>query len=335
MLLIMRAILKYFLRFVVGLIALLIVLLLIFRGMAWMRETETSHDSHPDVGRLISTETGLVYIEEQGPARGIPLLLIHGSVGWAGFWRETSQSLAEAGYRAIAMDLSPMGYSDRDQKGEYSRLRQAERIESVVSTLDIKPILVAHSFGAGPAMEALLRQPDVFAGAVIIAGAIGLGSHEKSSDLPLLLQPDWVRQLAVSATVTNPLALKPLLQAFLHQKDRALPVYLDILKRPNHRQGTTAAIADWLPTLLVPPTSAKSTRPKSYQSLDLPVALIWGAEDTATPPSQGEELQRLIAGSTLDILPGLGHIPQIEDPPTFQRALLTAVSGLVSLTTGN
>jgi pimeloyl-ACP methyl ester carboxylesterase len=35
-------------------------------------------------------------------------------------------------------------------------------------------------------------------------------------------------------------------------------------------------------------------------------------------------LQKLLPQATLTLLPGLGHIPQIEDPDAFNTALLTA-----------
>ena len=97
---------------------------------------------------------------------------------------------------------------------------------------------------------------------------------------------------------------------------------MDLLKRPFRLNGTTEELAQWLPTLLLPPRDALSILPDSYASLSLPTGIIWGAEDTATPLSQGQELESLIPGATLTVLPGLGHIPQIEDPAAFQKALL-------------
>ncbi len=52
------------------------------------------------------------------------------------------------------------------------------------------------------------------------------------------------------------------------------------------------------------------------------MALIWGDADRVTPPAQGERLGRLVPGATLDVLPGLGHIPHIEDERAFLRAII-------------
>lgn len=320
----MRRIFTFFLWVVVA----IVIVVIGFRVAAYGRETDVRDLSRPGLGQTVSTELGEVYVEEHGFVQGQPVLLVHGSVGWSRFWFETSLALGDAGYRVIAMDLSPMGYSERDPDADYSRVKQAARIVALAEALDIEPILVAHSFGAGPATEAVMRLPDRFAGYVIVDGAIGIGTADPLKTLPKILEPSWVREFAVALTITNPIALKPLLQMFLHKKDAATPEYLELLKKPMSLQGTTRELANWLPTLLVPPRDALSTQRESYASLSMPVGIIWGAEDTATPLAQGEELNRLIEGSRLTVLEGLGHIPQIEDPPVFTKALIDMLAEL-------
>lgn len=310
---------------IAALVVALVVMLLAFRMAANWREVEPRNLALPTEGRLINTRLGQVYVDERGPVDGMPVLLIHGSVGWAGFWSETSEALAANGYRAIAMDLAPMGFSDEDPEGDYGRIRQSERIVAVTESIGKRPVLLAHSFGAGPAMEALMRHPEQFQSAIIVDGAIGVGDQVKPLIWPLRSQ--WVREVAVSATVTNPLLLRRLLAMFLHKKERATAQYVEVLKRPLTQIGTTRRIAQWLPTLLTAPDGAMSINPASYADLKLPVAIIWGAEDTATPLHQGEWLKGAIEGSRLMVLPGLGHIPQIEDPNLFQKAMLEALEG--------
>jgi pimeloyl-ACP methyl ester carboxylesterase len=56
--------------------------------------------------------------------------------------------------------------------------------------------------------------------------------------------------------------------------------------------------------------------------LAVPTLLIWGDKDTITPLWQGEKLKNIISSSSLNVLTGLGHIPQIEDPDQFNTSLL-------------
>lgn len=326
-------------RYVFGLLVILVfaalLVLLGLRLSAMIREAGLLPQHLPKEGRLVETALGPIYVEELGPATDTDvrpdnrpvILLVHGSVGWSRMWRPTQAALAAQGYRAIAFDIPPMGYSFRDPNGDYSRETQARRLLALTAALGIRPILVAHSFGAGPAAEAAMQDPASFAGLVVVSGAVGLDSHLDQADLPWPLQSVTMRELAVSATVTNPHAMGWLLKRFLHRKEAATQDVVDMLNQPTKQPGTTPAYADWLPSLLVPPRDAQSTRPEAWEGLALPIALIWGDKDTTTPPEIGERLADL-TGATLFVLTDVGHIPQIEAPVEFQAALIAALTEL-------
>jgi pimeloyl-ACP methyl ester carboxylesterase len=44
-----------------------------------------------------------------------------------------------------------------------------------------------------------------------------------------------------------------------------------------------------------------------------PTVLIYGKEDTETPPEMGERLNRLIKGSELTVLDGFGHLSILNE----------------------
>jgi pimeloyl-ACP methyl ester carboxylesterase len=200
------------------------------------------------------------------------------------------------------------------------------RILALAETLDTPPVLVAHSFGAGAAVEAMMAGSTAFRGGVIVAGALGLGQDGSGQDLPLPLRPRIIREAALASTVTNPLVTKPLFQQFVFRKDSITPDIVGLLEYPFQREGTTAALAEWLPTLLIPPRNAASTDPARYAALDLPVALIWGREDTVTPPDQAEALQEALGDAPLFWMDSTGHIPQIEAPDAFHVQLAAALA---------
>ncbi|ABD53337.1 alpha/beta fold hydrolase [Jannaschia sp. CCS1] len=315
---------RFLFKLLLALVLLAGVALAGFRIAADQREVMAAADAAPEDGRLAPTALQGIFAIERGPADGPPVLLIHGSVGWSGSWRHTLEVLAQDGYRAIAIDLPPMGYSDRDPDGDYGRAASAARILAFIDAETITPHIVAHSFGAGAAIEAVMQRADAFASLTIINGALPLDPD--ATDLPAILRPLWLREALVSATVTNPLASRRLLQAFLYRKDTATDEVLEVLAQPSRLDGATEALSIWLPTLLVPPTNLPSVTSAAYGTLDLPVALIWGEQDTTTPLPQGENLRDLIPGASLTILPDVGHIPMIEDPAAFDAALLAALS---------
>ena len=169
--------------------------------------------------------------------------------------------LADRGFNVIAIDLPPMGLSERDTGTDFSRQAQGLRILAFADAEDIKPIIVAHSFGAGAAVEAIMADPDRFTGGVLVAGALSLGQDGTDMTLPAPLRVPRIREAAIAATVTNPHMTKRLFKLFVHRKDTITDAVVDTLEYPYTRRGTTEALAEWLPTLILPPRQAASSDP--------------------------------------------------------------------------
>ncbi|AUH33803.1 alpha/beta fold hydrolase [Paracoccus tegillarcae] len=311
----MRKLLLFLLGLVLG--ALLLVGGL--RIAAALREAQPLAAVLPAEGQLIETEAGSLFVQDLGPRDGPVLLFLHGTAAWSGLWRPTLEAMAGQGYRAIALDMPPFGFSQRDPAGRYDRAHQAQVVHALIRALQIRPVLVAHSFGAGPGVEAVMQTPGAFAGLVVVDGALAIGAQP--SQLPLPLRSDWMRQAGIAVTATNPMMTRRLLASFLHVKSAATDEVVDILQRPMTRQGSTAAFADWLPSLLTVPSDALSIRPDSYRDLCLPTVFLWGQEDTVTPLEQGRQAAGLVPGAALLVMPNTGHIPQIETPAPFLDAL--------------
>jgi pimeloyl-ACP methyl ester carboxylesterase len=295
------------------------------RLAASFRETADRDELAPPSGHLVATRRGRVFVQEKGAAEGVPVVLFHGTAAWSELWRQTIDRLAAAGFHVIALDLPPFGFSDRP--GRYTRRDQAARVNDVLMALHAAPaIIVGHSFGAGAATELAMRFPERARGLVLVDAALGLTAPP--ADPPRLLEPKWVREILVSLTVTDPLATRFLLRSLIGKKDRALPQYVEILQRPTRLRNSTPDIADWLYYFVGSDLLAESADRKAYARLHLPVAILWGEEDTITPRDQARDLQALLPVVALTLLPGLGHIPQIEDPDMFNDALLKVIAKL-------
>ena len=61
-----------------------------------------------------------------------------------------------------------------------------------------------------------------------------------------------------------------------------------------------------------------------------PVCLIWGNNDTITPPFVGKEFNRLIPNSELHFVDKCGHAPMMEVPAEFNRILEGFLSKLTT-----
>jgi pimeloyl-ACP methyl ester carboxylesterase len=297
------------------------------RLAAHLRETEAASATAPADGKFVDSGLGRIFVMDPGPADGIPVVLFHGTAAWSKLWWRTTAALKNAGYRPIAPDLPPFGYSDR--QGGYTRFEQASRIDGVMTALGAgRAVIVGHSFGAGSALEYALRHPDRTIGLILVDAALGL--TQVPSDPPAFLNHGPLRELLVSATATNPLATRFLLSKLIYRKQAAGGETLDILKAPMHVAGTTPHIADWLFYFMGADRAAISSSRSAVSGIKVPVAMIWGDRDDVTPLAQANDLRSLVPSASLKVLNDVGHIPQIEDPDAFNAALIEAVRQVLS-----
>src|SRR5262245_20226606 len=295
-----------------------------FRWRAHARETMSRADAAPKSGRFVRAADVEIFVQELGPPTAPVVLFVHGMGAWSELWRETLAATAAAGFRAVAMDLPPFGYSARPAPGAYGRQHQARRILGVLDALDLRQAtLVGHSFGGGPTMEAVLLAPDRARSLVLADAAIGLDAAPGGGGAPaLLLRARPLRNGLVATTVTNPWLTGRLLGLFVANPAAVTDARVQVLQAPLVVRGATDAFGDWLVDFLTSREVALSTHPDAYRVAALPTLVIWGDRDTTTPLAQGQRLAQLIAGAELAVMPGVGHMPQIEDPARFNRLLL-------------
>ena len=76
---------------------------------------------------------------------------------------------------------------------------------------------------------------------------------------------------------------------------------------------------------------AMMNRPDSADVLaqvTVPTAILVGAEDTVTPPSDAEFMRGLIPGATMVTIAGAGHMANLEAPELFNDAMRAFLSSL-------
>ena len=70
---------------------------------------------------------------------------------------------------------------------------------------------------------------------------------------------------------------------------------------------------------------AMAQRPDStplLSSIGVPTLIVVGEDDKATPVSSARTMQAAIRSSRLVIIPGAGHVSNLEQPERFNAALL-------------
>jgi pimeloyl-ACP methyl ester carboxylesterase len=305
------------------------------------RERMTIEALAPATGRWVDVGDARLFVQEWGPPNGPVLLLSHGTGAWSGTWFELPQALAAAGWRVVAVDLPPFGFSASNGRAgelDYSRPAQAFRLLNLMSTLGGpgEITLVGHSFGAGPALEAAMRSSVRLRRLVLVAPALRLGAAGEApacTPVPawvsLLLGRRDVRSVLIAGTASYPAFTEELLGRFVHRKEAITPERVAAYQAPMRRFSYSADIGDWAYAFAAagcePSASLDPAKITAWAQSGPPVVLIWGTADTVTPIAQARSLLRWMPEARLMELPDVGHIPHIEDPAKLAASLLAAV----------
>lgn len=325
--------LGWILKTLAAILALLVVVVFFFTVLASLRETKTRQEAAPSTGRFVQAGDVELFVQEIGPADGQVILFVHGTAAWSGLWQETMVPLAEAGYRCIAIDIPPFGYSERPSTPSYGNADQAKRIVALMDTLGIeRAILLGHSFGGGATVETALTIPERIEALILAdAGALNLNlqpapTPQNPSAMEVFLGTPSLRNPVLAATATNPLFTKTLISAMILDPADATRETIDILQAPLVLEGATNTLGDWLRSVLGPQQVSLTSDPANYQRLSMPALIIWGDSDTVIPLKEGEYLQSILPDAKLVVMEGVNHIPHLEDREKFVEIVLGFLS---------
>ena len=329
-----RRLARWTFRATLAVLAILVIALAVMRAQALRRETAIAAEAAPSGGRFVRAHDVDLFTQERGDPSRPAVVFVHGTGAWSETWLPAMDAVAAAGFRAIALDLPPFGYSQRPEPPRYDKQEQGRRIAGLLDAMGLeRPILVGHSFGGGPTVEAVLADPERIRALILVDAALGIredgAAPESGSALARgVLSVGPLRDALVAAFLTNPRFTRRLLQSFVADPAVATDARVAIYQRPLSVRGTTRSFGQWLPALVLPDARARSEDPAQYARLRLPVVAVWGDRDTVTPLDQGKRVVSLVPEARLVVLPGIAHIPQIEDADAFNRALVGVLGGL-------
>lgn len=119
------------------------------------------------------------WTQGEGPS----IVLAHGITAHRDLVVHGSSHLPRAGYRLISYDARAHGESDPGAVGSYGYGTLSDDLEAVCSDREAgRPLLCGHSMGAHTVLVAALRNPEAFAGLVLI-GPVSQGEYPPEETL--------------------------------------------------------------------------------------------------------------------------------------------------------
>lgn len=292
--------------------------LIAWAGTLW-RENQTPQQAAPP-GRWVTANDVDLYVQEFGNPQDPPLLLVHGTGAWSGTWVSNTNAMVQAGYGVIAVDLPPFGFSTRPASHDYSRPAQAQRLAALLEHLQVQPaIVLGHSYGGGPAAELAMRAPERVRALVLVDAALAMQESPSATDEPAptstaqtLLAQRPLRSAIVASVVLQPSLSSYWLSQFVAQTQAVTPDRTAIYQQPFKVRQYSSSLGDWAYQFAFEDHGNASQQVQQWQHLSVPLHIVWGALDSVTPLEQAQTLHRLVPHSTLDVLQGVGHIPQMK-----------------------
>lgn len=272
---------------------------------------------YPPIGKFVEVDGQRVHYWEAG--QGQPLILVHGASGnLRDFTFDIAPELAKT-HRVIAFDRPGFGFTDRGAgERSWDPAVQARTLFLASRKIGVEdPIIVGHSWGGALALSWALQFPDETKGVIPISGVTL--PYKGSARFFTALGLDGVIVGAYSAYMKR-VAANGGIDRFITRVFRPLQPpegYLSYVGAPLALRDSTVQ-ANTADIQFV--NEALIRMAPDYPGLKPRIEIIHGQQDFISASHHAVPLNRMIPGSRLTLLPGVGHMAHHADIGAIRRA---------------
>jgi len=259
-------------------------------------------------GEFIEVEGLRLHYQEQG--KGDPILLLHGWPTSSYLYRNLLGTLAEAGHRAIAIDLPGFGHSDKPLDASYSFRFHDRVLTGFLDALGVeRTSLVVHDLGGPVGLYWASRHPERLSGLALLNTLV----YARPS-LAVVAFVVAARTPGVRSWLTSQGGIRYAMRLGVHDKERltdeAIAAYQEPFRTDQARKvlrktatglhpGGFKEIERWLP------------------KAEIPVRIVYGKHDRILPDvarTMKKVSRDLPAEPEVTALDDCGHFLQEERP---------------------
>jgi pimeloyl-ACP methyl ester carboxylesterase len=266
----------------------------------------------------------------RAPGAGVePALFVHGLGGAATNWTDLMGLLADT-VQGEALDLPGFGYSDPPSSGSY-RLRT--HVDAVVRRLETRsgPVhLFGNSLGGAVATRVAALRPDLVRSLTLVSPAFPSLRPKRGSDprLPLLLLPGLGRLASRQLARRTPEQRARDVLRLCYGDPTKVPAErlqeaADEVRRradlPFAEEAFLASLRGLVSSYLEPRSASLWRQAAQVQA---PALVVWGTLDRLVDVRLAPRVAAALPDSRLLVLPGVGHVAQLEQPEVVARAFL-------------
>jgi len=240
----------------------------------------------------IKTKGEFEYIDE---GEGEVMLLLHGLFGALSNWEAVVQHFSQT--HRVIIPMLPIYEMPIRQAGLEGL---TDFTHAFISTMGLNDmIIMGNSLGGHIALIYTLRHPERVR-QLVLTGSSGLFENSMGSSFPRRGSYDFIKK-KVAYTFYDPAV--------------ATDEFVDEIFK------ITTSIPKCMRIVAIAKSAQRNNMAEQITRIDKPTLLIWGLNDTITPPMVAYEFHRLIKNSTLKFIDKCCHAPMMEQPEAFNAIL--------------
>ncbi len=227
---------------------------------------------------------------------GTPIVVLHGLMGGLSNFDDVTNYFSEKGYQVIIPELPiySMSLLKTNVKSFASYLKDFIDFKGLTNV-----ILLGNSLGGHIGLYFTKMHPE-YVKALVITGSSGLYESAMGSGYPKRGDYDFIKKKAEDVFYDPKVATKEIVD--------------EVYDTVNDRNKL-------IRTLAIAKSAIRHNMAKDLPNMNQPTCIIWGKNDTVTPPNVAEEFHDLLPNSDLFWIDKCGHAAMMEHPNKFNKIL--------------
>ena len=224
--------------------------------------------------------------------KGPVLIFLHGLMGALSNFEQTAKIIAHNGYRVIipSLPIYTLPILKTSAKG-ISRF-----LEKFIGDLKLKDVsLLGNSLGGHVALIYTKNNPEIVK-RLILTGSSGLYEKTMGDSFPRREDYNYIKEKTQDVFFDPKIATKELVD--------------EVFESVNSREKVIRILA-------IAKSAIRHNMAKDLPNMNQDTCLLWGKNDTVTPPEVAEEFHKLLPNSDLFWFDKCGHAPMMEHPINF------------------
>lgn len=224
--------------------------------------------------------------------KGPVVIFLHGLMGALSNFEKTANIIAKGGYRVIipSLPIYTLPILNTSAKG-ISRF-----LEKFIGDLKLKDVsLLGNSLGGHVALIYTKNNPEIVK-RLLLTGSSGLYEKAMGDSFPRREDYNYIKEKTQDVFFDPKIATKELVD--------------EVFESVNSREKVIRILA-------IAKSAIRHNMAKELPNMKQDACLLWGKNDTVTPPEVAEEFHKLLPNSDLFWFDKCGHAPMMEHPIDF------------------